>query len=116
MREFIYFDRDDFRCMETGQNKISTEFIHKLDTLREVCGFPFIVTSGYRSPNHSAERHKKNGGGTHTQGIAADIKVVGGAQRLQIVKFATAMGFSVGVAHTFVHVDIRKTPQMLWCY
>lgn len=116
MTDFIYFDRDDFRCMETGNNEIKDEFIHRLDTLREVCGFPFIVTSGYRDPTHSAERHKPNGGGTHTKGIAADIRVSGGSQRMQIVKFATSMGFSVGVAKTFVHVDIRDTEAMLWCY
>ena len=40
----------------------------------------------------------------------------GGAQRLTIVKHALAMGMSVGVAKTFVHVDIRKTPAMCWCY
>jgi hypothetical protein len=52
----------------------------------------------------------------HTKGIAADIKVSGGAQRLAIVKHASAMGMSVGVAKTFVHVDTRKTPAMCWCY
>jgi len=49
-------------------------------------------------------------------GIAADIKVSGGAQRLAIVKHASAMGMSVGVAKSFVHVDVRKTPAMCWCY
>jgi hypothetical protein len=26
------------------------------------------------------------------------------------------MGMSVGVAKSFVHVDIRKTEPMCWCY
>jgi hypothetical protein len=30
--------------------------------------------------------------------------------------FRSAMGMSVGVAKTFVHVDTRKTPAMCWCY
>ena len=75
MSDFKYFDRDDFVCKETGNNEIKDKFIHRLDTLREICGFPFIVTSGYRDPSHSAERNKPNGGGTHTKGIAADIAV-----------------------------------------
>jgi uncharacterized protein YcbK (DUF882 family) len=115
MSDFKYFKIEDFDCKETGENEISVNFIHALDQLRAACNFPFIVTSGYRSKEHSVEKRKQNPG-THAQGIAADIKVSGGAQRLSIVKHASAMGMSVGVAKTFVHVDIRKTPAMCWCY
>jgi|TARA_B110001450_G_scaffold59642_1_gene56386 uncharacterized protein YcbK (DUF882 family) len=115
MDNFKYFKTEDFACRETGENEISKDFIHALDQLREACKFPFIITSGYRSKEHSVEKRKQNPG-THAQGIAADIKVSGGAQRLAIVKHASAMGMSVGVAKTFVHVDIRKTPAMCWCY
>ena len=115
MSDFKYFKIEDFDCKETGENAISVDFIHSLDQLREDCNFPFIITSGYRSKEHSVEKRKQNPG-THAQGIAADIKVSGGAQRLAIVKHASAMGMSVGVAKTFVHVDIRKTPAMCWCY
>ena len=114
-----YFKITDFDCSETGENKMDTEFLEALDNLRDICGFPFTVTSGYRSPNHSIEAAKVAAGkklGTHAQGIAADIKVSGGAERLAIVKHASAMGMSVGVAKTFVHVDTRKTPAMCWCY
>ena len=115
MEEYKYFKIEDFACQETGENEISVDFIHALDQLRAACNFPFIVTSGYRSKEHSVEKRKQNPG-THAQGIAADIKVSGGAQRLSIVKHASAMGMSVGVAKTFVHVDTRKTEQMCWCY
>jgi len=115
MSDFKYFKIEDFDCKETGENEISKDFIHALDQLREACKFPFIITSGYRSKEHSVEKRKQNPG-THAQGIAADIKVSGGAQRLSIVKHASAMGMSVGVAKTFVHADIRKTPAMCWCY
>jgi uncharacterized protein YcbK (DUF882 family) len=114
-----YFKITDFDCSETGENKMDTEFLEALDNLRDICGFPFTVTSGYRSPNHSIEAAKVAAGkklGTHAQGIAADIKVSGGAERLSIVKHASATGMSVGVAKTFVHVDTRKTPAMCWCY
>jgi uncharacterized protein YcbK (DUF882 family) len=116
MSDFKYFKVEDFECKETGENEISVAFIHALDQLRAACGFPFIVNSGYRSKEHSVEKRKPNGGGTHTRGIAADIRVSGGAQRMAIVKHASAMGMSVGVAKTFVHVDIRKTEPMCWCY
>tara|TARA_R100001377_G_scaffold69345_1_gene44679 strand:+ start:1031 stop:1393 length:363 start_codon:yes stop_codon:yes gene_type:complete len=113
--DFKYFKLSDFDCQETGENNMSFDFIHALDQLRGACGFPFIVTSGFRSKNHSAEKRKEKAG-THAYGIAADIRVSGGAQRLAIVKHASALGMSVGVAKTFVHVDTRKTEPMCWCY
>ena len=112
---FKYFSIEDFDCSETGENEMDVEFIKALDHLRGVCKFPFIITSGFRSKTHSVEA-RKSSPGTHAQGIAADIKVSGGAQRLAIVKHASAMGMSVGVAKTFVHVDSRKTAPMCWCY
>ena len=115
MEQFKYFKIEDFDCQETGENKMDVEFIKGLDHLRQTCNFPFVITSGFRALTHSIEA-KKTKGGTHTQGIAADIKVSGGAQRLAVVKHASAMGMSVGVAKTFVHVDTRKTEQMCWCY
>jgi zinc D-Ala-D-Ala carboxypeptidase len=114
--DFKYFKYSDFDCQGTGENEMSVEFIHRLDELREACGFPFYITSGFRSPNHSIEKRKQNPG-THAQGIAADIAVSGGAQRRAVVEKALEMGFKgVGVAKGFVHVDIRETTPVLWCY
>ncbi len=62
-----YFTREEFVCQYTGTNKIKDEFIEKLDELREACGFPFIITSGYRSPSHPIEAKKKNCGTTFTR-------------------------------------------------
>jgi len=115
MSDYKYFSLDEFVCSETGEQNMCPEFLKALSHLRQICDFPFVITSGFRSKNHSVEKSKKTPG-THTQGIAADIKVSGGAQRLAIVKHASAMGMSVGVARTFVHVDTRKTEQMCWCY
>jgi len=113
-----YFKNDlsEFACKETGNNLIEESFVHALDDLRDACGFPFVITSGYRDPSHSAEINKSQPG-QHCLGIAADIAVSGGAQRFIIVKHALAMGFSgVGTAKTFVHVDLRETTPMHWSY
>lgn len=115
MTDFKYFKVEDFDCRETGENEMQEGFIRVLDQLRAACGFPFYITSGFRSKNHSVEKRKAVPG-THAQGIAADITVVGGAQRRAIVNHALAMGMSVGVAKDFVHVDIRTTTPVLWCY
>jgi uncharacterized protein YcbK (DUF882 family) len=113
---YKHFDISEFRCRETGENDMKEEFIHMLDELRERCGFSFVITSGYRSTQHTAERNKEKGG-THTQGIAADIAVSNGFQRMNLVHEALKMGFGgIGVARTFVHVDMRATTPVMWTY
>ena len=113
---YKYFTEEEFVCRETGKNEIVPEFIHRLDELRESCGFPFTITSGYRSPEHSIEAAKTTPG-KHSEGIAADVRVVDGVQRRIIVEKALALGFGgVGVAKGFVHVDIRKSTPVVWTY
>ena len=113
---FRYFSEEEFVCSETGENEIVPEFITSLDDLREACGFSFFITSGYRSPSHSLEQAKKKPG-THSQGIAADIFVKNGVERRIIVEEALKKGFKgIGIAKTFVHVDIRTTTPVIWTY
>ena len=120
-QDLTYFSRSEFSCQYTGENKIEDSLLLKIDELRERCGFPFIITSGYRSLAHPIERDKKTNTGTHAQGIAADIKVIDGVQRFKIVEEAIKMGFTgIGVASNFVHVDIRSLDTnespVMWCY
>ena len=114
--EFRYFKLSDFDCQETGENEMDLNFILRLDHLRDLCGFPFIITSGYRSPKHSIEA-KKASPGTHTKGIAADIRVSGGVERMEIIKNALKLGFTgIGVHKSFIHVDSRSTVPVVWPY
>mgnify|MGYP003112398203 CR=1 FL=1 len=113
---FKYFTRDEFKCSHTGENEIDDELIKRLDELREACGFPFVITSGYRSPKHPIE-NKKIKPGTHGQGIAADIAVTDSVRRRRVVHCAILLGFKgIGVAKDFVHVDLRKTGPVMWTY
>tara|TARA_R100000406_G_scaffold93898_1_gene84763 strand:- start:268 stop:558 length:291 start_codon:yes stop_codon:yes gene_type:complete len=92
------------------------EFLEQLDELRDRCGFPFVISSGYRSPSHPIEA-KKDVPGTHAQGIAADIKINNAAHRYTIIREALSMGFSgVGVDRDFIHVDTRGTAPVIWTY
>jgi uncharacterized protein YcbK (DUF882 family) len=113
---FRYFDLSEFKCSETGKNAIRPKFVYALDELRGVCGFSFVITSGYRSKDHSIEK-KKAQPGVHTEGIAADIKVADGVQRRAIVENALELGFGgIGVAKDFIHVDLRDTTPVIWTY
>jgi zinc D-Ala-D-Ala carboxypeptidase len=114
---YKFFRLEEFNCTHTNKNQMDHEFLVKLDELRERVGFPFIITSGYRDATHPAEARKAEPGtGTHCQGIAADIAVSNGFERMNIVHEAIKMGFSIGVARTFVHVDDRKTTPVMWTY
>ena len=111
-----YFKKEEFDCQHTGNNGMKLEFLRELEQLREACGFPFIITSGYRDPSHPIEA-KKTTPGTHAQGIACDIAVNGGNQRYIIAKEAIKLGLGgVGVAKTFMHVDGRDTAPVVWVY
>lgn len=116
MSQFKYFDFSEFACKETGENHINPNFVARLDMLREKCGFPFTITSGYRSPEHSKEAVKEKPG-RHSKGDAADIHVADGIQRRKLVHEALKMGFGgIGVANTFVHVDGREATPVMWTY
>lgn len=111
-----HFKVSEFDCKHTGKNEMDKLFLSRLDTLRERCGFPFVIVSGYRDPSHPVEA-KKTAPGQHSLGIAVDIQVNGGAQRYRIVKEAMAMGFSgIGVAKSFIHVDDREGTAVVWTY
>ena len=113
---FRYFTKAEFACKHTGKNETKDSFIHSLDQLRHVCGFPFTITSGYRDKTHPEEIGKAVPG-QHNRGVAADVRVTGGMQRRKVVEMAFVVGFTgIGVSKGFVHLDKRNTQPMLWSY
>jgi zinc D-Ala-D-Ala carboxypeptidase len=112
-----FFTLEEFNCQVTGENKMEPEFLQKLDRLRGECGFPFVITSGYRHPIEHPIEAAKEVPGTHAQGIAADILVQDSVSRMVLVEKALELGFKgVGIAKTFVHVDTRGTTPVMWLY
>ena len=112
-----FFTLEEFNCRVTGENKMEPEFLQKLDRLRGECGFPFVITSGYRHPIEHPIEAAKEVPGTHAQGIAADILVQDSVSRMVLVEKALELGFKgVGIAKTFVHVDTRGTTPVMWLY
>ena len=112
----IYFDISEFDCKETGENEMDYGFLESLDLLRDTCGFPFVITSGYRSPEHSVEKAKAKPG-THSKGIAADIKIANSAERFDLIDAALMQGFTgIGIHKDFIHLDMRHTEEVMWVY
>ena len=101
--------------------RMKPSFISRLDSARAVAGVPFVITSGYRTPQHN----EQVGGipdSAHTRGRAADISLqeLRPEQQLAVITALHEAGFrrlgwSPG---SFVHVDDdpSKPSPALWDY
>jgi len=112
-----YFHIDEFKCKcGCGDNKMTKEFLEKIDISRGKAGIPFKITSGYRCKNHN----KAVGGADdsqHTHGIAVDIACSNSVDRYKIVDALFQSGFTgIGIAKHFVHGDIRNDTPVIWLY
>ncbi len=115
----------------SGKNMDKT-FLLFLDELRNRCGFPFKITSGYRTKSHHEKLGKlgyktiKNS--AHLEGIAADVAITDSYKRALFVAFALEISseldlpFRLGIAGkdrgNFIHIDIsEKLPSpKIWIY
>lgn len=94
------------------------DFINALDDLRERCGFPFKITSGYRTSEHNKEVEGKESS-AHLSGWAADVACRTSRQRHKLLYWAFARGFKrIGISPTFVHLDMEPElpDQVTWVY
>ena len=128
--DYISFSKAEFDCKCDncgGANEMDEHFISRLQDLRDKCGFPFRITSGYRCPLHPIEAAKKEAGrlSAHSTGLAADI-AVRGSEAFTLIKHATDLGFvGLGVAQKgdsrFIHLDMCSPEQgfprpYVWSY
>ena len=107
------FSYDEMSCKETGENGMDAAFMEALQRLRTRCDFPFVISSGYRSVNHSIEAAKERPG-AHGFGKAVDIKIYGNkAMRLLSEVFPSSQSgiYGIGVAQSgpvgsrYIHLD-----------
>lgn len=125
MAKLRYFNRDEFKCHHCGENKMDEAFLVQLDELRHRCGFPLVITSGYRCPAHNQAVSTTGPKGPHTTGKAADLGVSRG-QAYIVVRHAIDLNFwGIGIqqkgATRFIHVDTLTEPQhaprpTIWSY
>lgn len=101
---WLNFSRDEMKCRETGECRMIPSFMDRLQKVREEFNKPMVVTSGYRSRNHSIEL-KKVRIGAHAMGCAVDIECAG-SDALKLFEIALKHGFTgIGVKQ---HSDINK--------
>lgn len=115
-----YFKEAEFkRCTPPcSLQDMKQSTMDKADKLRELCGFPLVVTCAYRSREWDlAKGRSGNGAHPHRQGL--DFACTDSAKRFAIIKNAPIAGFNrVGIAKNFIHVDDDETlPQnVMWHY
>ncbi len=91
-------------CSEDSGLEMNYSTMQRLQQLRDVCGFPFIITSAYRCEQHPVEAAKVSPG-THNLGHAVDIQATQ-TQMDTIEREAKKLGFTgIGRANTFIHID-----------
>ena len=101
------------------------DFMARIELLRQACGFPFIVTSCARCPDHNSRESSTGRTGPHTTGRAIDISCRG-ADALMLIQKALLHGFTgIGVNQKgsvrFIHLDdLPNTPTsprpFIWSY
>ncbi len=114
-----HFKTKDFtcKCGVCRNQRLSKELITKLEAVREAIGQPITVTSGFRCELYQANLAKhglqtaKNS--MHCQGQAADIV----AADMAALYTACEVEFkAIGIAKTFLHVDLRADKVRRWDY
>ena len=121
-----YFSDDELRCQSGCGELIFDDNVRaKLNQIREDCGFPLPVTSGYRCENHPVEKAKTTNGrpvGAHTTGKAVDIGVRGERAHtllcVAVLRRCPRIGVNQKGDSRFIHLDWdedRPSPTV-WSY
>ena len=104
------------KCNKQVAHKCSRRALEALQLLRECYGKPMPLTSAYRCAEHpvEAKRHKP---GRHNEGIAFDVRIGWGRDRMKLLDLARGLGFNgVGFGNTFIHLDWRGGVATCWGY
>jgi uncharacterized protein YcbK (DUF882 family) len=116
-----YFSEAELSCSCCGAYEFAPEFLYILNVIREQCGFPLPVTSGYRCPKHPVEARKR-APGAHSRGLGVDIGV-GGERAHRLLEVALAQGVPrIGIQQKgegrFIHLDIDSSLHnpTIWSY
>ena len=107
MKKYKYFKLSEFDSPDIPNSGVNMnfDFLDKLDKIRGLCGFPFVINSGYRSKAYNqVVRGEFNS--AHLRGLACDIHCVTSFERFCIIQNALKVGIKrIGIYPTFIHLD-----------
>lgn len=110
-----HFSRYEFQSASPSceLEDMDSQFLQKMDKLRDLCGFPLIVNCAFRSKQHDLSKGR-SGTSYHCVGRAMDIRCLDNNKRAIIVQNAFRIGLKgVGIYKRFIHLDDRLT-DTLW--
>lgn len=113
-----YFSDEEFAAVGCSRADVDAISLARLNRCRRLCGFPFILTSAYRSPHHEVCKGRP-ANGPHTTGQAFDIACDSNLKRFKIVEAAITVGFKrIGIGKNFIHLDdcTDKPNPRIWTY
>lgn len=112
------FSESEFECPCCQRAIVQPALIVGLESLRAKLGAPITINrgGGYRCTAYNATV----GGATHSQhvlGMAADIssRNVSGRELYELASQVLGIN-GIGLAPTWLHVDVRSGPRVLWMY
>ena len=92
---------------------MTDETVQKFDKLRDILGFPLILTSGFRSPEKNQSVIGAVPDSSHCKGMAGDFRVRSSHEAYAIVMAAKEVGINrIGIYvdsywnHRHLHLDI----------
>ncbi|RJO67433.1 MAG: DUF882 domain-containing protein [Myxococcales bacterium] len=114
-----HFARSEMQC-HCGCNKciVCVDLLDALEDLRERVGWPLVVNSAYRCPEHNAAVGGKPKS-KHLEGIAADVccrnlSVDDLARAAETIPAFRRGGIGKYPKKGFVHVDVRRNGPARW--
>jgi len=119
-----YFKLSEFDSPDapgSGKN-MKKVFLKKIDKARDIAGVSFIITSGFRTPQHNEslkeQGYKASPNSSHLKGSAADISCSDSGTREKIVNGLIMAGFTrIGISSTFIHCDTDTDKKdAIWLY
>tara|TARA_Y100001963_G_C6605326_1_gene364489 strand:+ start:25 stop:414 length:390 start_codon:yes stop_codon:yes gene_type:complete len=129
MRYFRYKEFDSPDLKRSGLKMMKPRFLEFIDELRHRCGFPFVITSGFRTVRYNqrlieSPHYKASPKSSHLKGIAADVSIRDAKSRALFVGHAVELcdeldlPLRIGIARTFCHIDLdtEKSSPRIWTY
>jgi len=127
-----FFTEAEFEDTMTGELELQPGFIDHLDILREKYGKPMVVTHGCRSDEklewllrrgYAASKdsfHLMDNKKYKTKTCALDIARPNAKDLHDLIRWAIYFGWTIGIAKTFIHLDLRskytKLPAIIYTY
>ena len=124
-----HFKTSEFNCRCKNESchtqSINKEVISRLEQIRSEVGEPLRITSAFRCADQ--QRYLRNAGvstvvaqnkSTHESGDAVDVQVISTkSDRMARLLVAAEKVFkSIGLAKTFLHLDLRDDKIRRWNY